>query len=390
MIPTSEPTPLSTADCDRLLSHALDEIRNRNVQAGQDILNQILQFSGHHLPTITFVARFYLNRGEPAQASRLIQRGFQHHPDSTRLLVLSCEAEILSGNIREGKERLEQITRDQPLCIPALYLLAKVEASFGTQERALALFHRVLVCDPDFIDAGWGLARVQMPGPDYPAALRQIHDILKPQTYLEIGVCTGLSIRLANSTTRCVGIDPAPRLREPLPPNTKLFTMESDAFFEKHYLPDVLEQTPLDLAFIDGLHTFDQVLKDFINLERFASPSSLYILHDTFPVESGVASRQERNKFWAGDVWKVIPILKAYRPDLVLQTLPIFPTGITLISQMDPTSTILSGNYDTIVKEFMDLPYEYLQSDPKRILDLSDRTIEEALDWMNIGFGPMT
>ena len=125
-------------------------------------------------------------------------------------------------------------------------------------------------------------------------------------------------------------------------------------------------------------------------MERFASPSSLYILHDTFPVEPGVASRQERNNFWAGDVWKVIPILKAYRPDLVLQTLPIFPTGITLISQMDPTSTILSGNYDTIVKEFMDLPYEYLQSDPKRILDLSDRTIEEALDWMNIGFGPMT
>ena len=74
----------------------------------------------------------------------------------------------------------------------------------------------------------------------------------------------------------------------------------------------------------------------------------------------------------------------------MLQTLPIFPTGITLISQMDPTSTSLSANYDAIVKEFMDLPYEYLQSDPQRILDLSDRTIEEALDWMNICFPLMT
>ena len=78
----------------------------------------------------------------------------------------------------------------------------------------------------------------------------------------------GMSLRMAVSGTRCIGVDPNPILDRELP-DTRIFTLTSDEFFARHDLRDLLGG-PVALAFIDGLHLFEQVLRDFINVERHA------------------------------------------------------------------------------------------------------------------------
>ena len=45
----------------------------------------------------------------------------------------------------------------------------------------------------------------------------------------------------------------------------------------------------MELAFIDGLHLFEQVLRDFINVERHSSPSTVVLLHDCLPLDEATA-----------------------------------------------------------------------------------------------------
>ena len=59
-------------------------------------------------------------------------------------------------------------------------------------------------------------------------------------------------------------------------PNTHIYPVTSDEFFAQEDVGRILGGLPLDLAFIDGLHLFEQVIADFINVEpaRTPTPSS--------------------------------------------------------------------------------------------------------------------
>jgi SAM-dependent methyltransferase len=107
--------------------------------------------------------------------------------------------------------------------------------------------------------------------PAYRRVLEQLHEELVPSSYLEIGVWRGESLGLA----RCpaVGIDPRPELSVGLASDVRLFECTSDEFFERHAAGAL--RGPIDLAFIDGLHHFENALRDFMNVERRASPSGL-------------------------------------------------------------------------------------------------------------------
>src|SRR5437762_7773387 len=96
-------------------------------------------------------------------------------------------------------------------------------------------------------------------------ALDFIHVRLLPRTYVEIGVNTGTSLALALPGTRVVGIDPKPRLRNPISRSTKVFPLTSDTFFELWDLDEPLGGRQVDLAFIDGMHLFEYALRDFAN-----------------------------------------------------------------------------------------------------------------------------
>src|SRR6266853_5345269 len=101
-----------------------------------------------------------------------------------------------------------------------------------------------------------------LPGPDYYTVLRWIHEILKPTNYLEIGVRRGDSLRLKLPDTTGIGVDPEPALKGETPPKTHLFSMTSNEFFQRHRLSELIGTSCLALAFIDGLHLFEQALQD--------------------------------------------------------------------------------------------------------------------------------
>ena len=198
------------------------------------------------------------------------------------------------------------------------------------------------------------------PGLPYFSLLDQIHQQLLPRTYVEIGVSTGRSLTLALPGTTCVGVDPEPRLRFRMGRRTRVFSQTSDEFFAEHDLATLLGGLPVDLAFIDGMHHFEFALRDFINLERASGPSTTVLIHDCLPVDEITAARDRTTDFWSGDIWRLILLLRRWRPDLEVAVIDRGPTGVGLVRRLDPTSTVLSDHYEEIVAELLAVPYASL------------------------------
>jgi uncharacterized C2H2 Zn-finger protein len=55
-------------------------------------------------------------------------------------------------------------------------------------------------------------------------------------------------------------------------------------------------------------------------------------------------------------VWKIVEILKKYRPELYLQHVNVGPTGLLIVGNPAPQNQVLRQNYDNILKEYMHHP----------------------------------
>ena len=60
-------------------------------------------------------------------------------------------------------------------------------------------------------------------------------------------------------------------------------------------------------------------------------------------------------------MWRLIPLLKKYRPDLSVNVIAAPPTGLGIIRGLNPESNVLRDRMDEIVAEFMDLDYTTLE-----------------------------
>jgi hypothetical protein len=243
----------------------------------------------------------------------------------------------------------------QPLYESALKLLQA-----GDRSAALALLARAIPEEGDFVEAHLAWAKALMPGPDYIAILDGLHELLQPAGYVEIGVEFATTLKLARPQTRALGIDPAPQVETPLTENISLYRQTSDDFFAENNLSNLLNG-PFTFAFIDGLHIFEQVLRDFINLEKYAGPDSLILIHDCLPLDQRTASRTRTTQFWSGDVWKIVPCLKNERPDLQIATISTYPTGLCLIRGLDSGSRLLEENYSAIIERHIELEYDAIK-----------------------------
>lgn len=179
--------------------------------------------------------------------------------------------------------------------------------------------------------------------------LAELHRLLRPRTYLEIGVWHGDSLGL--SRTRTIGVDPAFRIRSELHCDLRTFADTSDDFFAR---PDAFEHfagTPVDLAFIDGMHLSDYALRDFMNVEKHCARGSVVVFDDVLPRNHLEGYRMRRTRSWAGDVYKVLDVLRRLRPDLVLLPLNTKPTGTMLVTNLDPGSTVLENAWPSLADE---------------------------------------
>jgi tetratricopeptide (TPR) repeat protein len=268
------------------------------------------------------------------------------------------------------------LTPDMPL---VQTLQARVRTSLGDLPGALAAYERAQEMAPTSGGAREALfmltAEQEMPGEDYYFWLQRFHELLRPASYVEIGLGHGRSLALAGPQTKAIGVDPYQGFWEqlnyvsPHDPAT-LFPLTSDDFFAQHDLRKVIGKETFDLAFIDGLHLFEQALKDFINLERYAGKDSVILIHDCLPIAPIVAERERCTGFWTGDVWRIIPCLKTFRPDLQILNLPTKPSGLAVVTGMDPNSTVLSENYRVIVDYYLGLKLPESSDDRFRLLNV--------------------
>ena len=136
---------------------------------------------------------------------------------------------------------------------------------------------------PDLIDRAY--RRYRRLKPEYTLLIDRIHLHVVPRTYVEIGVATGRTLALVLPGTDAIGIDPDPRIKYPLSRKSRVFELTSDDFFAQKDLSSLLGHRPVDLAFIDGMHHFEFALRDFMNIERYASRSTAVLAHDCLPID---------------------------------------------------------------------------------------------------------
>lgn len=112
------------------------------------------------------------------------------------------------------------------------------------------------------------------------------------KTYLEIGV---QNVRNNFRRIICpfkIGVDPAVD-------DINVHMVTSDEFFKNN-------TRQFDLIFIDGLHEYDQVKKDFENALNCLSQGGVIMFHDTLPEEEKTTLVPRQTKVWHGDVYKYI------------------------------------------------------------------------------------
>ncbi|HET6160984.1 MAG TPA: class I SAM-dependent methyltransferase [Dongiaceae bacterium] len=238
--------------------------------------------------------------------------------------------------------------------------------------------------------------RARHQGRNYVKVLAQLHALKRPRNYLEIGTATGKTLALARCAS--VAIDPRFQLARDVrsgKPACHLFEMTSDAFFAAEN-PSNLFGGPIDLAFIDGLHWFEFALRDFMNIEAHCAPDSLIVLHDCLPVDSHMARREPRDRSlaaqssypnaWAGDTWKALWILQRYRPDLHIFAFDAPPSGLVVVTRLDPASTTLKQRYDEALRAAADIEPAAFYSD----FDILPTSAIRRPSWISSLIGPRT
>jgi hypothetical protein len=193
---------------------------------------------------------------------------------------------------------------------------------------------------------------------NYLDLLRRVHAGIGANWYLEIGTRSGRSLALARCAS--IAIDPEFQLKGDVigdKPALHLFQETSDAAFANPRLQAL--QAEVDIAFLDGLHHFEVLLRDVINTEKMMSADGVIFLHDTAPRDAAMTTRTlpapGDTTPWTGDVWKLVQILQRHRPDLDVIQLDCRPTGLAMITGPWGGSDALSAHHDDIVAEWMDI-----------------------------------
>jgi hypothetical protein len=125
------------------------------------------------------------------------------------------------------------------------------------------------------------------------------------QSYLEIGVQHPEQNFDKIKCDYKASVDPDPEAKA-------MFCMTSDDYFkviQKGTFVYALNKEvypQFDLIFIDGLHTAEQVKKDFENALKILSPNGFIVLHDCNPEkeEHTIVPRPTERGHWNGDVYK--------------------------------------------------------------------------------------
>lgn len=298
---------------------------------------------------------------------RIIRQHFPDEPEPKRML------QYIARNFDAALEEDEE----------HWFMLAEAYRILGQRSQAVSYYKQALTMNPNFTRSHVALANLSMPGPNYLEWLKYFYTTLNPACIVEIGIYEGASLSLAPASAIAIGIDPTPRMLTAPKAETHLFAETSDTFFSRYGPGFILHNRIVDFSFIDGLHLFEQALKDFINLEKYSGPRSVILFHDTIPLDEPTQSRSANSDFYTGDVWKTILCLKYYRPDLKIFTIATPMTGLTVVTGLDATSTTLNKRFDEAVARFINTPYSTLEQSKEELLNIvpnDQKTVYQLLN----------
>ncbi len=214
--------------------------------------------------------------------------------------------------------------------------------------------------------------------------IQKIVDYQNARTYLEIGVKKG-KVFLNIKARKKIAVDPHFKINKKRQIKSyfnnlsnifnEYYEMTSDVFFEK-YSNIFTRLNGFDVAFIDGLHTYKQSLKDVQNCLNFLNRNGVIIMHDCNPlseVEAHPATSQEDyanlnlpegTSSWSGDVWKTIAHLRSTRADLHIFVLNC-DHGMGIITRGAPEDMLQYSE-----KSIENLSYKDLERNRTKILNL--------------------
>jgi len=286
--------------------------------------------------------------GRDGEALEFARRGRLAAPGSPQLFPLLAA-------LPSGKQ-----IKDIPLERRVKFFLDAGEACARAGELgdAEVSFREALRLNPGNPSAYEGLSSLRMPGPDYYERLEQVHELLNPTSYLEIGVKFGTSLAGARPPTVAVAVDPDPRVREPIQVGCHLYRETSTEFFTRRDVRTLFGGEGPALVFIDGLHEFPTALEDFWRVEAVSDPGTIVVLHDVLPFDEITQRPDQVYEFYTGDGWKLLHCLAETRPDLSWFTVRIPPSGLTFVTGLDAGSTLLQDQHDKLIARFGALSFE--------------------------------
>ncbi len=208
---------------------------------------------------------------------------------------------------------------------------------------------------------------------------------IQGKNYLEIGVATGRSF-IPIKAKRKIAVDPV--FKKPLTikflsfffaKKNFYFQMTSDDFFK--HKSQILNRHGIDVSLIDGLHTYEQSLKDCNNCLNYLTKNGVIIVHDcnpttktmAYPAKSGEEARSlnlpDWRDEWCGDVWKTIVHLRSTRHDLEVAVLDC-DFGVGIVRRGKPESVLTYTR-----KQIKTMTYSDLESNRKTFLNLKNPAI---------------
>jgi hypothetical protein len=175
--------------------------------------------------------------------------------------------------------------------------------------------------------------------------LRRLHEGLRPEAYLQIGVGEGEALALARTRTVAVDPAPAPRPEALLGKPLLLLAVETaDGFFARYERDALLGGARLDLAVIAGWPTVAQAVRDLAHVERWSHPGTVVVILGAQPGDGRAGDAD-------GVVWPVGVFLREHRPDLRCWLTAAEPAGLLIVTRLDPSHPGLGAAADVLDRE---------------------------------------
>ena len=154
------------------------------------------------------------------------------------------------------------------------------------------------------------------------AVVQSFLSLYERPSYLEIGVSKGSTFH-AVEAARKVAVDPKFRFDVQKARRNHPGDQYHEATSDDYFGSIINIRESFDVIYIDGLHTFEQTLRDFTNSLMYLASHGTIIIDDVFP-STHLASIRDREVFlqlrremkashdWMGDVYRLVYFIETF------------------------------------------------------------------------------